>query len=343
MARPHAPLPGCLGATFTTSEARAAGVSSRRLAGPDIERVVRGVYRRIDFGAGDASDLHPAERWRQLQFTKACAVLRALSHGQYFSHATAAVILGLPVPHRADNDIDAACSADRWVSRAPGVRSHRLAPGLVRVGIARGLPTASPADVWAMLGDELSLPDLVALGDAVIRRPRIPGTQRLERAPLATLADLEAVITAMRRRGNAALRQALPLLVTGSASAPESHLRLKLHEWGLPQPELDVDVYNAAGRLLGASELAYPQYKIALEYEGSHHRVHAAQWNRDIDKYHAYESAGWRAIRITGSLQYGRALVLRSRVESALRDRGWTPMTRDRSVTCTKPANSARY
>ncbi|MEJ6489801.1 hypothetical protein PQI23_08710 [Leucobacter sp. USCH14] len=206
-----------------------------------------------------------------------------------------------------------------------GVRGRYLTADCIELTVVAGLPVPSPADVWAMLGDELLLPDLVALGDAVIRRPRIPGTRRLERPPLATVDDLAALIERVQRRGNAALRTALPLLATGSASAPESHLRLLLMEWGLPVPVLDHDVYDHRGRWLGASEFAFPQYRLALEYEGEHHRVHARQWNRDIDKYHAYEAAGWRVIRVTASLQYARTRELRSRVETALRQRGWTP------------------
>ncbi|SDQ19525.1 hypothetical protein [Leucobacter chromiiresistens] len=325
MPRARVPLPDALSAAFTAAEARAAGLSSRRLAAPDVARVTRGVYRRVGVASPDEAGEHRAVRWRRQQIANARAISRTLSRGQFFSHATAAVILGLPVPPRSDDDVDISCCSDRWVSRAPGVRSHRLAPASVRVGTSRGLPTAAPASMWAMLGGVLSLPDLVALGDAVIRRPRIPGTQRLERAPHATCDELAAIICATRRRGNTALRAALPLLATGSASAPESHLRVRLHTWGLPPPQLDVDVYDANGRLLGASELAYPEYRVALEYEGSHHRLLAAQWNRDIDKYHAYASAGWWPIRVTADLQYVRTHELRARIESALRDRGWHP------------------
>ena len=247
-------------------------------------------------------------------------------HTRYcFSHATAAVIHGLPIPARNDDHIDIASVESGHPPRMTGVRGRYLNSACIELTVVAGLPVPSPADVWAMLGAELSLPDLVALGDAVIRRPRIPGTRRLERPPYATCDDLAAIVERVQRRGNAALRQVLPLLATGSASAPESHLRLLLMEWGVPEPALDYDVYDGAGRFLGASEFAFPQYRLALEYEGAHHRVRTRQWNRDIDKYHAYEAAGWGVIRVTASLQYTRTRELRSRVETALRQRGWTP------------------
>ncbi|MEV8337695.1 hypothetical protein [Leucobacter sp. NPDC077196] len=325
MPRGSLPLPECLGTTFTRAEALRAGVSSRRLAAPDVERVLHGVYRRVVPVRESVSPDHPAASWRNRQLVRARAAAHTLHTRHCFSHATAAVIHGLPVPARNDDRIDIASLEGNHPPRMTGVRGRYLSAAHIKLTVVARLPVPSPADVWAMLGCELSLPDLVALGDAVIRRPRIPGTRRLERPPLATVDDLAAIVEVVQRRGNAALRTALPLLETGSASAPESHFRLLLMKWGLPEPALDYDVYDDQGRLLGASELAFPQYRLALEYEGAHHRVQTRQWNRDIDKYHAYEAAGWRVIRVTASLQYTRTRELRSRVETALRQRGWAP------------------
>ncbi|MHA3683382.1 hypothetical protein ACXR2T_13080 [Leucobacter sp. HY1910] len=127
------------------------------------------------------------------------------------------------------------------------------------------------------------------------------------------------------RRGRPLLREALPLLRTGSASAPESHLRLLLVEAGLPEPSLDVDVYNTAGRYLGTSECAYPDIKFALEYEGDHHRTESKQWSRDVDKGSDYEEGGWFMLRITADLQYRRRYELIERVKARMIMRGWRP------------------
>jgi len=176
-----------------------------------------------------------------------------------------------------------------------------------------------------MLAPELDLPDLVALGDAVIRRSRIPGTSRLSRSPLAELEQMREVAAIGRRPAAALLRAAVPLLVTGSASPPETHLRLRLPEWGAPVPELDHDVLDRRGRLIGCSEIAYPRYRLALEYEGDHHRTGTAQWNRDIEKYRHYEQNGWEVIRVTGMLLYRRHHELREQLFEALIRRGWEP------------------
>jgi hypothetical protein len=118
---------------------------------------------------------------------------------------------------------------------------------------------------------------------------------------------------------------ALSLLSPHSASPPESHMRLQLQAWGFPQPALDYDVYDLHGRLLGCSEIAFPDFKVALEYEGDHHRTSQKQWNRDIEKVHDYTVAGWITIRVTGQLLYVRTQELFCAVDEALRSRGWRP------------------
>ncbi len=292
-----------------------------------MERVLRGVYRRVVPGYDATPATHPAERWRLDQVARAHALAPALPEGQFFSHRTAAVLWRLPVPMRESIDLDVSTLAPLRAPRRVGTHGHRFTPDQVTVESLRTIPVASAASVWAMLGLELTLPQLVALGDAVIHRPRFPGTQRLERSPLAEIDDLTRLVEAGRRHGVSALRRALPLLVTGSASPPETHLRLKVAEWGLPNPALDHDVYDSEGVLLGASEIAFPQYRVALEYEGDHHRVETRQWNRDIAKYEAYARAGWHPIRVTAALLYHRESPLRASLVSALRQRGWRPGT----------------
>ncbi len=61
---------------------------------------------------------------------------------------------------------------------------------------------------------------------------------------------------------------------------------------------LDHDVYDEFGRFLGCSELAYPQLRIAIEYESDGH-LSQQQLRRDIDKYQAYAEAGWTVVRLT--------------------------------------------
>lgn len=326
MTGPRATLPRSLGPLFTVAEARLHGVGRGRLRASDVEPLFPGVY-----GAIDGSAIPIAERsvsssqaaWRRDHLRRVLAFAKVMRSTQCFSGVTAAVILGLPLPPQTAADIEVGSYAPTHAPRVVGVRGRKLHPALVSTVTHRGLCVTSPPSTWVMLAAELALPDLVALGDAIVRRPRIPGTARLERQPLATLDDLRAEIDRGRRPGLAAARRALPLLSRHSASAPESHLRLRLREWGLPDPALDVDVRDASGRLLGCTEIAYPEFRVAFEYEGDHHRVSRAQWDRDIDKARDYTAAGWITVRVTARLLYATPERLRRIAEATIRSRGW--------------------
>lgn len=324
----YTPLPEALGSVFSRAEATRAGISSRRLMQPDIEQLAFALYRKVDTSRSTArspSDTpHPAEQWRQDHLKLLLEVKEHLPKGAILIGRSAAVLWGLPVPAGADHLIEIGRHAPARAYRRPGFRAHQVSAHLVRVVVHRGIPVTDPATTWVMLAPRLGLDGAVALGDAVLRRARVPGTQRVTRAPHSDLASMERAMRRGRRFGAALLREALPLLVSASASAPESHLRLRLQEWGLPRPLLDHDVFDREGTLIGCSEIAYPQYRLAVEYEGDHHRVDLRQWDRDIEKYRRYEQNGWEVIRVTRTLLYRRHDLLREQVLEALTRRGWT-------------------
>ncbi|GAA1325545.1 hypothetical protein ACFSWE_13370 [Leucobacter albus] len=237
------------------------------------------------------------------------------------------MLWSLPVTlaEAAPASLEIAAISQAPVQRVHAQRARRVAPSLVRTRSLHGVPVTDPATTWAMLAPELRPSDAVAPGDAAVWRPRFPGTTRLVRPPLATLAELAAAAATPYRRGGRVLRGLLPLLSTQSASPPESHLRLRLAAWGAPQPHLDYDVRAAGGRLLGCSEIAFPQFRVALEYEGGHHFSQARQFARDIEKYQSYAEHGWQVLRITSRLLYGEPEELRRQVFATLRRRGWAP------------------
>lgn len=299
MGRSAAQLPESLGEVFRVSEAMRAGASAQRLRATDLDSPFRGV-RRVREAEIARGEVDPFEFIRLEHIGRARAYLEVAPTGAFFCGPTAAAIMRLPVPLRGGQPIEVGVAAPQRAPRVRGVSSRQVLRKLVELGTARGLPVSSPATTWAMLGRELTRDELVVLGDAIVHLPRIPGTQRLDRQPHASPEDLHGAIAAGQRAGAVKLREALKLIRTGSASPPETLLRLALIDAGYPEPELDVDVYDGAGRLLGASELAYRELKIAYEYESRYHRTSSIRWNRDLVKYARYEEAGWKVIRVTG-------------------------------------------
>ena len=248
--------------------------------------------------------------------------------GQYFAGITACIIWGFPVPiiPTSPHMIEVVVTTTASLPRRSGIVGRRLSPALFHIAQREGFPTLDPASLWATVGPRLTLPDRVALGDAIVREPRIGGPRgRAVRPPHATIEELAQVTAQPRLQHRSLLLEALPLLRTGSASAPESHLRLALLEAGLPEPALDVDVYDGSGHYLGTTECVYPEPKVALEYEGDHHRTDPNQWNRDIQKQSDYEEAGWKYIRITAEKLYRRRADQMEKIRRALTHRGWQP------------------
>ena len=76
-------------------------------------------------------------------------------------------------------------------------------------------------------------------------------------------------------------------------------------------------------------DFAYPEYRVAIEYEGDYHRT-PEQFRRDIRRYECLQDAGWIVIRaaaddVPDDPAAPRALELLERIEQRLRSRGWRP------------------
>jgi hypothetical protein len=69
---------------------------------------------------------------------------------------------------------------------------------------------------------------------------------------------------------------------------------------GLPEPELNVRIYDRAGWFLGEGDLVHRSARLVLEYEGDHHRTDQAQWRKDLLRRERFEDAGWSVLRVTG-------------------------------------------
>jgi hypothetical protein len=305
-----------LGPRFTVFQARQAGVDPSRLRGSDLEAPFTGV-RTVPLADG-ARELSRHGRKlgaiesRHLHAARAFAT--AMSTDEFFSHVTAAVIWGIPLPRMVtDSLVHVGVFAPARPPKGRGIRGHEARRHLTRVVTDphTGLRVTDPASTWAMLAAILRHPyDVVAAADAVLRTWRVD-------EPLATLDELEESVSAGRRVGIGRLREALPRARARVASRTETWTRLTLIDAGLPEPELAYDVHEAGIRI-ACVDLAYPELKIAIEYEGEHHLRDPDQWNHDIARYEALEAAGWHVIRVTKAELFDAPGRLAARVRRAI-------------------------
>jgi very-short-patch-repair endonuclease len=94
------------------------------------------------------------------------------------------------------------------------------------------------------------------------------------------------------------LRELLAVAEPRTESAMETRLRLILLDAGLPPLTAQHAVRTANGRHLGRVDLAYPDWRIAIEYEGDHHRERP-HFRRDITRLNALRAHGWLVLRFT--------------------------------------------
>ena len=115
------------------------------------------------------------------------------------------------------------------------------------------------------------------------------------------LADLSRAVVAQRgRRGVVKVRQLLPL-ANGRAESPmESEARLVMIDGGLPIPVLQYEVVDARGRLRRL-DFAWPQLRVAAEYDSGEWHVGTEALPRDREKLAALQDLGWIVVPIVAN------------------------------------------
>jgi hypothetical protein len=111
-----------------------------------------------------------------------------------------------------------------------------------------------------------------------------------------------AVLQIHGRYSRARWRRRVPGVIDLSdprAESPmETRSRLVLVLRGLPRPELQYPVFDQFGGFIARLDMAYPQLKLAMEYDG---RGHLAAWQQESDarRLNLLGAAGWSVLRFT--------------------------------------------
>lgn len=299
---------------FRVGTAIAQGLSPAQLASSRYRRPFHGVRAIGDAPAYTDRAGRPLGRLESQHLERALDYVPRMPDEGFLSHVTAAVLWELPLPLAAlaDQRVHVAVPPSRRLPRGAGVRGHEVSHRLTAVvrHPIWGVPVSTPESTWASLAAVLADDrDLIAAADAAVRTWRVD-------SPLATVRSLERAVAAGRRVGIARLREALPRVRCGSASRPESWLRLLLVDAGLPEPELNADIPVAGGKLAG--DLVYRRQRVVVEYEGEHHLLDPAQWASDIERYERLAAAGWIVIRITKTDLFAAPTSVVDRVRRAL-------------------------
>lgn len=289
--------------SFLVEDAEGLGLSAKQLSRDGIFTPSRGIRLPLHSTGSVADNVRAYSR-----LDPACVL----------THSTSARICCICLPGWLDQDwrIHIARPADGCKPRRRNVVGHQLnfKPG--EVVMFDGVRLTSPARTWLDLASLLSIDELVAAGDSIVveHSEDFP----LPRQPLATIGDLKRIVGRHPgMRGVRKARLALDLIRVGADSAPETMMRLALVQAGLPEPLLNVVLRNGLGHPVVWPDAAYPDQRIAFQYDGAHHGD-ADQYRRDIKRQSLTESLGWREVRVQKSDLEGDRPFIIEKVKAAL-------------------------
>jgi len=246
--------------------------------------VRRGVYRFAGV---------PPTRWQPLR-----AVLLAAGAEALASHRSAAEVWGMSGVVADQPELTVPWPI--W-TRLPGVRSHqsRYLPDHHRA-VRQGVPVTSPARTLGDLSGVLGADFLGRLVDDSLRRHLLV---------LDDLRDAYGVLASRGRRRITVLREVLEERVPGfhpGGSPRELDVRRILVDAGLGEPIPQHQV--AAGPTVYLVDLAYPDDRIAIEYNGWEFHGTRSAADHDAARSSALTAIGWRVLPVTSATS-PRALV----------------------------------
>ena len=250
-----------------------------------------------------------------------------LSPGSVASDGTAAQLMNVPLPNELEEEpcLHLSSVSSRNGPRRKHVIGHARSFEPGEVTVLDGIRVTSPARTWLDLAAVLDLEDLVVAGDFLVCTHEERGFGR-SGPPLVSLNDLSLYIAGKRCvPGLVMARQALPFLRVGVDSPQETRLRLMLgNARHLPPFRVDYPVSPDDCTFPRWVDLACPEFRTCVEYEGAHHLTPLRQV-ADKGRDQFMVDCGWNQVKIYArDLELGAQHVV-PQVEAALRRGGWRP------------------
>ncbi|MGQ0776996.1 MAG: endonuclease domain-containing protein [Pseudonocardiales bacterium] len=249
----------------------AAGVLTRgQLRGPKVQRVFQGVYAF----AGEPMT-------HELRCAGAALALPAST---VITGRSAAGLWGIQLA-RAQDPVEIVAPETIRIARRGGLDVRR---SMVRPGESvpwSEVAVATPLRMALDLLLDRPLPDAVADLDAVLRDG------------LVALPDVTAMVARRGDKGIVAARRAVQLADPRAESRPESRVRVWLVLDGLhPEPQYWIE--DSRGPVARA-DLAFPEHKVAVEYDGSWRDGQLWALNHDRNRLNRVQAAGWEVVFVT--------------------------------------------
>ncbi|WP_263994425.1 hypothetical protein [Mycobacterium yunnanensis] len=126
--------------------------------------------------------------------------------------------------------------------------------------------------------------------------------ERIDALGRATGLDVDSVLAVARRHpGSPGVRKlpaVLDLYDPGAESPRETWLRLLLIRAGYPRPRTQIPVSGGYGQPTYYLDMGWEERRLAVEYDGDHHRTDPVQFAKDIVRIELAHQLGWQVIRV---------------------------------------------
>jgi hypothetical protein len=256
----------------------AAALGERAVAAAIRDGVLAQPFRGVVVDAGRALALT----------TRAAAALLACGPSAILSHNTAAALHGCGAAQTSDVHVTVPYTS--WIRSKPGLIVHHSRLAEDDVVSCQGLHTVTlELAISELLCVERRWIALASLDQALAGRS--------ERQQLDFIDAVDARLLAREsRRGVRTAETLLCLASAGAESPQESRLRLMVVEAGFPIPVVQHPILTLSGELLYRLDLAWPELRIALEYDG--YEAHEGRAARDAERDRRLAGRGWRVIRV---------------------------------------------
>ncbi|MGC5052981.1 endonuclease domain-containing protein [Micromonospora sp. DT48] len=186
----------------------------------------------------------------------------------------------------ADEPIDVLVPTGRRFGPVSGLVVHTAELGSDEIILRDDVPVTSPERTCWDLAQWCPVEEAVATVDQLAAR----GTVRLDQ--VAAYARCRIGLRGWRR-----LLRVVELADAGAESIPESRLRVRIVLAGLPRPVTQF-VVTRGGRFIARVDLAWPQLRVAVEYDGLWHDD-PEQFHRDRRRLNRILGEDWIVLHVT--------------------------------------------
>jgi hypothetical protein len=199
---------------------------------------------------------------------------------------SAAVLWGVDLAGPQD-DVEVMLPPDSHMVRVQGLRARRAA--------------IDPRHVWSRGGIRATSPEATAerLASALPLDAAVVAVDQLIATGCVDLVGIRRHVERARGPGSAQARR-VAALADGLAGSPqETRLRLLIGRSPLPPPVAQFQVL-LDGRRAARVDFAWPEKKVALEYDGLWH-AESGQFARDRERLNRLREAGWTVVFVTAA------------------------------------------